>query len=133
MRRVIKLLAKIQGEIIIQNNSDSKNNVQKIRSLPDCAEIHLPLFDQHADQITLYAEKTDNGFLVSDDGYAINELLGSGITLTDEHKKAIEQLCHVNGIIRNKNEFVFRTGKSDLEKAAYRFGKIILQIVEHRF
>ncbi len=101
-----------------------------IRNLKSSSEINLPLFDRHGDQITVYIQKNSDGYLISDDGYAINDLLDSGLTLTAKRKESIQSLCQMNGIEWHENELTIQTTKSKLVNSVHSFGQALLQIVD---
>jgi len=44
-------------------------------------EITTPHLDRHNDYLQIYAKKADSGYILSDDGYTINDLLQSGCKL----------------------------------------------------
>ena len=47
----------------------------------DWVEITTPHLDRHNDCLQIYARKDGNGFLLTDDGYIINDLINSGCPL----------------------------------------------------
>ena len=49
-------------------------------------EITTPYLDRHNDYVQIYVKKTDGGFLLTDDGYIIDDLKQSGCEL-DSHKR----------------------------------------------
>ncbi len=57
-----------------------------LRQLDDWVEITTPYLDRHNDYIQIYAKKQNSGFLLTDDGYTINDLEQCGCKL-DSHKR----------------------------------------------
>ncbi|HUT55442.1 MAG TPA: DUF1829 domain-containing protein [bacterium] len=57
-----------------------------LRQLDDWVEITTPYLDRHNDYIQIYAKKHDGGFLLTDDGYTIEDLEQSGCKL-QSHKR----------------------------------------------
>jgi len=58
-----------------------KTIVKQIRE--DWVEITTPYLDRHNDCLQIYAKKTDNGYLLTDDGYIISDLDNSGCMLPE--------------------------------------------------
>src|SRR5438876_11726909 len=57
-----------------------------LRQIDDWVEITTPYLDRHNDLIQIYAKKQDGGFVLTDDGYTINDLAQCGCNL-DSHKR----------------------------------------------
>ena len=49
-----------------------------LRELDDRVEITTPYLDRHNDYLQIYAERRDGGFVLSDDGYVLEDLELSG-------------------------------------------------------
>lgn len=49
-------------------------------------EITTPFLDRHNDALQIYAKKTKNGFLLSDDAYTLHDLEASGCALATEKR-----------------------------------------------
>ena len=64
-----------------------KTTVKTIGS--DWAEITTPYLDRHNDCLQIYAKKDGNRFILTDDGYIINDLLDSGCPLDHPKRKKI--------------------------------------------
>jgi hypothetical protein len=58
----------------------------KLRQIDDWIEITTPYLDRHNDCIQIYAKKQNGAYLLTDDGYTINDLEQSGCKL-DSHKR----------------------------------------------
>lgn len=52
-------------------------------------EITTPYLDRHNDMLQIYVQKSDDGFLISDDGYIIHDLEISGCKLDSPKRKAL--------------------------------------------
>ncbi len=52
-----------------------------LREVGDCVEITTPYLDRHNDYLQIYARRTNGGFVLTDDGYVLDdlELCGCGI------------------------------------------------------
>jgi hypothetical protein len=53
----------------------------------DWVEITTPYLDRHNDCLQFYARKQSNGYILSDDGYIINDLLDSGCSLENPKRQ----------------------------------------------
>jgi hypothetical protein len=67
-----------------------------IRLIEDWVEITTPYLDRHNDCIQIYAQKTDGGYLLTDDGYTITDLEQSGCKLDSRKRQELLQLT-LNG------------------------------------
>ncbi len=52
-------------------------------------EITTPYLDRHNDMLQLYAKRSNNGFVLTDDGYIIGDLLHSGCKLETTKRQAL--------------------------------------------
>lgn len=55
----------------------------------DWVQVTTPHLDRHNDCLQFYIRKDANGFLLSDDGYIIHDLISSGCSLDSEKRKAL--------------------------------------------
>ena len=58
-----------------------------LRELDDWVEITTPYLDRHNDYLQIYAKKTNGGFTLTDDGYTIDDLEGSGCKLETQKRQ----------------------------------------------
>lgn len=61
----------------------------QIREVNEWTEITTPYLDRHNDSIQIYARKEKNGFVLTDDGYTINDLELSGCNLKTDKRQAL--------------------------------------------
>ncbi len=61
----------------------------QLRQLDDWIEITTPYLDRHNDYIQIYAKKENNGYLLTDDAYTINDLEQSGCKLQSPKRQAL--------------------------------------------
>lgn len=52
-------------------------------------ELTTPFLDRHNDHIQIYVKQNESGFILTDDGYTINDLIASGCDLLSEKRKSI--------------------------------------------
>jgi hypothetical protein len=68
----------------------------RIRQLDDWCEITTPFLDRHNDFLQIYVRRQDDGYLLTDDGYVIDDLESSGCHLDSPKRKAL-LLTALNG------------------------------------
>jgi len=57
----------------------------------DWVELTTPHLDRHNDYLQVYVRKDGDGYVFSDDGYTINDLLNSGCALDSPERQALLQ------------------------------------------
>jgi hypothetical protein len=60
----------------------------RVSELESGCAIATPFLDRHNDEIEIYVERRDGGFLLTDDGYTISDLRSSGMAFSSEKRKA---------------------------------------------
>jgi len=68
----------------------------QLRQLNDWVEITTPYLDRHNDYIQIYAKKEDNGYLLTDDAYTIEDLKQSGCKLQSPKRQDLLKMT-LNG------------------------------------
>lgn len=63
-----------------------------LKKIRQWTEITTPFLDRHNDYIQIYATKADNGYLLTDDAYTLNDLETSGCSLASPKRK---EMLHV--------------------------------------
>lgn len=96
-------------------------------------EIVLPFEDHIGDSIVCYVDdKKENGmFLVSDDGYIINNLIDAGMNISKKssRRKTIEQICMLSGVsLSDDNEMTILSSEEDLPFKVHQLAMTMLQI-----
>ena len=71
-------------------------NKTKLRQVDDCVEITTPYLDRHNDYMQIYAQRENGGFVLTDDGYTIDDLRLSGCELESKKRKDLLTLT-LNG------------------------------------
>ena len=61
----------------------------KLREIGDCIEITTPYLDRHNDYLQIYAKRADGGFVLTDDGYILDDLELSGCKIDRPKRKAM--------------------------------------------
>jgi len=67
-----------------------------LRQVEDWVEITTPYIDRHNDYLQIYVKKDNSGFILTDDGYVIEDLRQSGCELESRKRKELLQLT-LNG------------------------------------
>ncbi len=74
-----------------------------VRQLNEWVEITTPYLDRHNDYVQIYANKVENGYLLTDDGYTIGDLTQSGCKLDSPKRQDLLKMT-LNGFgVRNNN------------------------------
>ncbi len=90
----------------------------QLRQIDDWVEITTPFIDHHNDYVQIYARNSDGGYILTDDGYTINDLEQSGCKLTSPKRQDLLKMT-LNGfgvqLVENRlevrasgNNFAFR-------------------------
>ena len=58
-----------------------------LRRIGDWVEITTPYLDRHNDCLQIYAKRHDGGFVLTDDGYTVEDLEQSGCTLDSPRRR----------------------------------------------
>lgn len=74
-----------------------------LREIGDWVEITTPYADRHNDLLQIYAKRTDSGYILTDDGYIIEDLEQSGCKLETPKRQALLKMT-VNGFGIQLNE-----------------------------
>ena len=87
--------------------------------LKDWAEITTPYLDRHNDYIQIYMKPTNGGFILTDDGYTLDDLQLSGCPIeTPKRKKILETILNGFGVSLKDNriEVQANTGNFAIRK-----------------
>src|ERR1700686_2066982 len=77
----------------------------RVTELGSGCHIATPFLDRHNDELEIYVEKRDGGFLLTDDGYTISDLAASGMTFsTDKRRAHLESVLNGFGVTREGDE-----------------------------
>jgi hypothetical protein len=60
-----------------------------LRQVNDWVEITTPYIDRHNDYLQIYAKRDNNDYILTDDGYIINDLLNSGCALDSPKRQTL--------------------------------------------
>jgi hypothetical protein len=74
-----------------------------LREIGDCIEITTPYLDRHNDCLQIYAKRTNGGFVLTDDGYILEDLEQSGCKINTSKRQALFKTT-LNGFGIQMNE-----------------------------
>ncbi|MDO8636673.1 MAG: DUF1828 domain-containing protein, partial [Dehalococcoidia bacterium] len=74
-----------------------------LRQVNDWVEITTPYLDRHNDLLQIYAKRSDSGYILTDDGYVIEDLEQSGCKLETAKRHALLKMT-INGFGVQLNE-----------------------------
>ncbi|MBM3157408.1 MAG: DUF1829 domain-containing protein [Chloroflexi bacterium] len=74
-----------------------------LRQVEDWVEITTPYLDRHNDLLQIYARRSDSGYILTDDGYIIDDLEQSGCKLETPKRQALLKMT-INGFGVQLNE-----------------------------
>ncbi len=60
-----------------------------LREAGDCVEITTPYLDRHNDYLQIYAKRANDGFVLTDDGYVLDDLELSGCRIDSPKRQAL--------------------------------------------
>lgn len=60
-----------------------------LREFDDWIEITIPYLDRHNDNLQIYVKRSDEGFVLTDDGYVIEDLEQSGCNIDTDKRQAL--------------------------------------------
>ena len=84
-----------------------------LRETDECVEITTPYLDRHNDCLQIYVKGCDGGFVLSDDGYVLQDLELSGCR-TDNSKSQVLLEKTLNGFgVRNNDKTLQVHASSD--------------------
>lgn len=92
-------------------------------------EIILLFYDRYGDSIVCYVDKiNEKNYHITDDGYIINNLFDSGLTLTPKRLDTIKLICMGYGIKFADNELQTDSSLDDLPKKVNNLAMAMLKI-----
>ena len=85
-----------------------------IRDLDNWVEITTPHLDRHNDCLQIYAKRSDNGYVISDGGYILDDLAMSGVNIDSDRRQAIlDVTLNGFGVTRSGDSLEIHTSAND--------------------
>lgn len=95
----------------------------------DWVEITTPHLDRHNDCLQFYIRKEDNGYVLSDDGYIINDLINSGCALdTPKRKELLKTTLAGFGVQLNGEELLLKATPENFSLKKHNFLQAMLAV-----
>lgn len=100
-----------------------------LRVVNEHVEITTPFLDRHNDQIQIYVKKQNSGYILTDDGYTMNDLETSGCELNTEKRKAIlMQTLNGFGVKSLNDELFIKTDEHHFPQMKHNLIQAILAV-----
>jgi hypothetical protein len=101
----------------------------RVTELGSGCHIATPFLDRHNDELEIYVEKRDGGFLLTDDGYTITDLAASGMTFsTDKRRAHLESVLNGFGVTREGDELRVIASNQDFAQKKHRLVQAMLSV-----
>lgn len=100
-----------------------------LKQVDDWVEITTPYLDRHNDYLQIYAQKQNGSYILTDDGYIINDLHQSGCKL-DTHKRAslLQMTLSGFGVKRVGNALVVETSRENFGSRKHNLLQAMLAV-----
>ena len=86
----------------------------KLRSVGDSVEVTTPYLDRHNDCLQIHVKAIGDGYVLSDDGYILDDLAMSGFEIKGERRAALlEATLRGFGVIQNARSLAVHATTSD--------------------
>jgi len=100
-----------------------------IKTIKGICEITTPFLDRHNDLIQIYLKKTDNGFILTDDGYTISDLKQSGCDFTTEKRRhSLSIILNSYGVRQSGEELIIETKPENFPQKKHNFIQALLAV-----
>lgn len=95
----------------------------------DWIEITTPHLDRHNDCLQFYIRKENNGYVLSDDGYIINDLISSGCALdTPKRRELLKTTLAGFGVQLNGDELLLKATPDNFSLKKHNFLQAMLAV-----
>ena len=76
-------------QLLLDRYRDWLKDRTNLREIGDCVEITTPYLDRHNDYLQIYAKRENGGFVLTDDGYILDDLEMSGCKIEGPKRQAM--------------------------------------------
>jgi len=113
--RITQMSFKREMDELIEKYSSWLKDKTILKTIDDqWIEITTPYLDRHNDCLQIYAKKDENGFLLTDDGYILNDLLNSGCDLkSTKRQEFLKKTISGFGVQLDGDQLVIHTSKDN--------------------
>ena len=100
-----------------------------LRQVKDWIEITTPYLDRHNDYLQIYVKRGDNGFILTDDGYTIEDLKRSGCELESRKRKDLLTLTlNGFGVKLEGNSLIIHTAQDNFALRKHNLVQAMLAV-----
>jgi hypothetical protein len=100
-----------------------------LRQIDKYVEITTPFLDRHNDHIQIYLKKENGSFILTDDGYTINDLSLSGCDIDSEKRKQLlVQAINGFGVEKNGEALIIKTDDKHFPQKKHNLIQAILAV-----
>jgi len=118
---VVNTLAAIKA-MLDEHGRCPKGNTVLRQIDSDWVEVTTPHLDRHNDCLQMYIRKDGDGYLFSDDGYTLNDLLNSGCALdSPERRELLKTTLSGFGVRLEGEHLMLKTTPERFALEAHRF------------
>ena len=125
---VIYMITEIQE--LIENYLQWLKDKTLLRQIDkDWVQITTPHLDRHNDCLQFYVCKEESGFILSDDGYIINDLINSGCSLDTEKRKELLRMTLAGfGVQLRGDTLLIKASKENFALKKHNFLQAMLAV-----
>jgi len=108
---------------LLDEHDGCRNGNTVLRQLDnDWVEVTTPHLDRHNDCLQMYIRKEGDGYVFSDDGYTINDLLNSGYALdSPERRELLQTILSGFGVRLESEQLLLKTTSERFALEIHRF------------
>lgn len=100
-----------------------------LRIIEQYVEITTPFLDRHNDHIQLYIKKENGSFVLTDEGYTINDLSISGCDInTEKRKQLLKQTLNGFGVEKTGDALTIRTDASNFAQKKHSLLQAVIAV-----
>ena len=97
--------------------------------LGEVCEITTPFLDRHNDHLQIYIKATDEGLVLTDDAYTIQDLLLSGCDLSTKRRSSLlDTILNGFGVQRVEDELIVQADESNLPQKKHNLIQAMLAV-----
>ncbi len=123
------LMTRAECNRLVNEYLDWLKQELQVTALDGSCQISTPFLDRHNDAIEIYVERKDGSLRLTDDGYTIRDLRGSGMEFTTEKRKS-HLLTVLNGFgVRREGDEICVVGSlEDFPQKKHNLVQAILTV-----
>jgi len=116
-------------ETLLDKYSNWLKDKTTLRQIEDWVEITTPYLDRHNDLLQIYAKRSNSGYVLTDDGYIIEDLEQSGCKLeTPKRQSLLKMALNGFGVQLNDNRLEIHASKDNFALRKHNLIQAMLSI-----